>query len=81
MLEELFDKVAQKTVHKSGDAVKKEVKKKVDAATTGENGQKLLLGCVVVSAISLIFSLRTSSRPVVVNVYNNYPADGGIKND
>jgi hypothetical protein len=71
MLEELFDKVAQKTVHKSGDAVKKEVKKKVDAATTGENGQKLLLGCVVVSAISLIFSLRTSSKPVVVNVYNN----------
>lgn len=71
MLEEFFDKVAQKTVHKSGDAVKKEVKKKVDAATTGENGQKLLIGAVVVSALSLIFSLRTSSRPVVVNVYNN----------
>lgn len=71
MINELIETVTQKTMHKSADTVKKEVKKKVNEATTGENGQKLLIGAVVVSALSLIFSLRTSSRPVVVNVYNN----------
>lgn len=73
MFDEIIESFTQKTMHKSANTVKKEVKKKVDEATTGANGQKLLIGALAVSAISLIFSLRASSRPVIVNVYNQIP--------
>lgn len=73
MLDEFLDMVTKKTINKSADTVKKEVKKKVDAATTGENGQRLLISSLAVSAVALIFSLRASSRPVIVNVYNQLP--------
>jgi len=76
MFDELIESVCQKVAKKSSKAVKKEVKKKVDAATTGENGQKLLIGACVLSCAAIIFSLVSrNSKPVVINVYNN----GGVK--
>ena len=70
MFEELFDRVARKTVKKSGKAVKEEIKKTVDEATTGKNGQKLLVGALIMSGIAMIFSLCKGGKPVVVNIYN-----------
>lgn len=75
MFDEILDRVTKKTVNKSAktvkEEVKKEVKKTVKEATTGENGRKLLIASVVMSAAALIFTLVRTSKPVIVNVYNN----------
>lgn len=70
-LDEWLDKLTRKTMNKSAKTVKKEIKKKVDDATTGKNAQKLLIAALIASGVALIFSLGRNSRPVTVNVYNN----------
>lgn len=80
MLQEVFDKafdtITRKTIKKSGKTVKKEVKKKIDAATTGQNAQKLLIASLIMSVGALIFGLARSNKPVIVNVYNGV---GGMR--
>ena len=80
MLQEVFDKafdtITRKTIKKSGKTVKKEVKKKIDEATTGQNAQKLLIVSLVMSVGALIFGLARSNKPVIVNVYNGV---GGMR--
>jgi hypothetical protein len=71
MFDEWLDKVTRKTMNKSAKTVKKEVKKKIDDATTGKNAQRLLIAALIVSGVALIFSIGRNSRPVTVNVYNN----------
>lgn len=74
MFEKLIDNACRKVMHKSSKTVKKEVKKKVKEATTGENGQKLLITSCILSVGAIIFSIMSrSSKPVIVNVYNQYP--------
>lgn len=72
--DEFVDKITRKTMHKSADVVKEEVKAKVDEVTTGENGQKLLIAAVAVSAVALVLAvgigLKVSGRDVVINIYN-----------
>ena len=70
MLEKIIDSLTKKTLHKSAKTVKQEIKKKVDTVTTGDNGQKLLIGAAITSVVALIFAFR-GSRSIVVNVYNN----------
>ena len=80
MLQEVFDKaldtITRKTIKKSGKTVKKEVKKKIDEATTGQNAQKLLIASLIMSVGALMFGLARSNKPVVVNVYNGV---GGMR--
>ena len=80
MLQEVFDKaldtITRKTIKKSGKTVKKEVKKKIDEATTGQNAQKLLIASLIMSVGALMFGLSRSNKPVVVNVYNGV---GGMR--
>lgn len=80
MLQEVFDKafdtITRKTIKKSGKMVKKEVKKKIDEATTGQNAQKLLIASLIMSVGALIFGLARSNKPVIVNVYNGV---GGMR--
>jgi len=72
MFEEMIDKFTRKTMKKSAKTVKKEVKKKIDEATTGENGQKLLITACLLSGAALIFSMiQRNSKPVIINIYNN----------
>lgn len=82
MLEEMFDNVCKKVVKKSSSTVKaevnqevkrikKDVKEKIDKATSGENGKKLLIAAVGLSVVALLTSLIGARRQVVVNVYNN----------
>lgn len=72
--DKFVDKITRKTMHKSADVVKEEVKAKVDEVTTGENGQKLLIAAVAVSAVALVLAvgigLKVSGRDVVINIYN-----------
>lgn len=72
--DEFVDSITRKTVNKSAKAVKEEVKAKVDDITTGENGQKLLIAAVAVSAVALVLAvgigLRVSGKDVVINIYN-----------
>lgn len=72
--DEFMDKITRKTVNKSAKVVKEEVKAKVDDITTGENGQKLLIAAVAVSAVALVLTigigLRVSGHDVVINIYN-----------
>lgn len=72
MFKKMLDTICRKVAKKSSNAVKQEVKKKVNSATTGENGQKLLIGACVLSCAAIIVSLMSkNSKPVIVNVYNN----------
>lgn len=72
--DKFVDKLTRKTMHKSANVVKEEVKAKVDEVTTGENGQKLLIAAVAVSAVALVLAvgigLKVSGRDVVINIYN-----------
>lgn len=72
--DEFVDSITRKTVNKSAKAVKEEVKAKVNDITTGENGQKLLIAAVAVSAVALVLAvgigLRVSAKDVVINIYN-----------
>lgn len=71
-IDSLIDGFTQKTVHKSADAVKKEIKETIDEITTGENAQRLLIGACIVSAVALVFSIfGRNNKPIVVNVYNH----------
>lgn len=71
-IDSLIDGFTQKTVHKSADAVKKEIKETIDELTEGENGKKLLIAACILSVASLIISvMMRNSKPVIVNVYNH----------
>ena len=71
MFDEMIDRFTKKTMHKSAKTVKKEIKKKVNNATTGENGQKLLITACVISVSAMIISIfARNSKPVIVNVYH-----------
>lgn len=71
-IDDMVDRLTQKTVHKSKEAVKKEIAETIDELTEGENGKKLLVAACVVSVVSLIVSVfMRNSKPVIVNVYNH----------
>lgn len=71
-IDDMVDRLTQKTVHKSKEAVKKEIAETIDELTEGENGKKLLIAACIVSVASLIVSVfMRNSKPVIVNVYNH----------
>ena len=71
-IDAMVDRLTQKTVHKSKEAVKKEIAETIDELTEGENGKKLLIAACIVSVASLIVSVfMRNSKPVIVNVYNH----------
>ena len=71
-IDDMVDKLTQKTVHKSKEAVKKEIAETIDELTEGKNGKKLLIAACIVSVASLIISvMMRNSKPVIVNVYNH----------
>lgn len=69
-------KVVDKAKEKAKEEVKKEVKNeittRINNATTGANGQKLLLLACGLSLLAIgLVIFKSNSRPVVVNVYTN----------
>lgn len=70
-IDELVDHITRKTVHKSKEAVVKEIRETVDEMTSGDNGKKLLITACLLSVTALVFSvIFRNSKPVIVNVYN-----------
>lgn len=70
-IDELVDRITRKTVHKSKEAVVKEIQETVDEMTSGDNGKKLLITACLLSVTALVFSvIFRNSKPVIVNVYN-----------
>lgn len=69
--DEIVDRITRKTVHKSKEAVVKEIRETVDEMTSGDNGKKLLITACLLSVTALVFSvIFHNSKPVIVNVYN-----------
>lgn len=70
-IDELVDRITRKTVHKSKEAVVKEIQETVNEMTSGDNGKKLLITACLLSVTALVFSvIFRNSKPVIVNVYN-----------
>ena len=69
--DEIVDRITRKTVHKSKEAVVKEIQETVNEMTSGDNGKKLLMTACLLSVTALVFSvIFRNSKPVIVNVYN-----------
>lgn len=70
-IDEIVDRITRKTVHKSKEAVVKEIQETVNEMTSGDNGKKLLITACLLSVTALVFSvIFRNSKPVIVNVYN-----------